>query len=89
MIIAGNDELQAKCLNKIMKENIDLLRNQEFKNKISYNLCCNDINTISDINSVNEISRIIEKSIGIGNYKKALRYLCILKSKIHKIINEL
>lgn len=89
MIIVENDELQAKCLNKIMRENIDLLKKQEIKNKIGYRLCCNDIKTTSDINTINEISRIIEKSIEMGNYKKALRYLCILKKEISKVINKL
>ena len=82
-------ELQSKCLNKILKENINKLRDKEIQNKIGYKLFNMDYEIILSINNISKITEIIEKSIEIENYKKAFRYLLLLNRTIDNLIRDI
>ena len=82
-------ELQSKCLNKILKENINKLRDKEIQNKIGYKLFNMDYEIILSINNISKITEIIEKSIEIENYKKAFRYLFLLNRTIDNLIRDI
>ena len=81
----NNIELQAKCINRILRENMDMFNSNKLKNKISYLLWKKDEVVAESINSINNIYRIVDVSIKQENYKKALRYCCIMNNKVCKI----
>ncbi|MGL4773262.1 MAG: hypothetical protein ACRC2K_06825 [Clostridium sp.] len=82
-----NEELQSKCINRILKENIEFLNSRELKNKISYNLIKEDETMVNEIKILSNLYKIADRALLMNNYKKAFRYSCMLKSRINKVKN--
>lgn len=80
-------ELQAKCLNKILQENINKLKEEETYNKLCYLLCSGNKEITDNMKKIEVVYKIIDKSISSGNYKKAFRYCCYLKKSVEEVIN--
>lgn len=81
-------ELQAKCLNKILQENINQLKEKETYNKLCYLLCIENKEITYNMKKVEVVYKIIDKSISSGNYKKAFRYCCYLKKGVEEVMNQ-
>ena len=79
-------ELQAKLINKILTQNMDKLNDKNVKNKLAYLLWLGDKEIENYMKQINIIYKIVDRSITINNYKRALRYTCLLEKYIKNII---
>lgn len=86
MIDWSLQELQAKCINKVLMDNINKLNEEHLKNKLSYLLWLNNEEVINYISRINVIYKIIDLALESDNYKRALRYSCLLDKYINEII---
>ncbi|MGL5150080.1 MAG: hypothetical protein ACRC7N_05810 [Clostridium sp.] len=78
-------ELQEMCINKILKESIELLNGRNFKNKLSYILLKEDERIISEMNIVSSLYGIVDSALSVGNYKKAFRFSCIMRNRVCRL----
>lgn len=86
MINFVSHELQAKCINKVLIRNMNRLNEEYLKNKLSYFLWLKDEDIINYISRINIIYKIIDLALESNNYKRALRYSCLLDKYINDII---
>lgn len=86
MIEEKSLELQAKLINKILSQNMDKLNDKNIKNKLAYLLWSGDKEIENYMKQINIIYKIVDRSITINNYKRALRYTCLLEKYIKNII---
>lgn len=80
-------ELQAKLINKILTQNMDKLNNKNVKNKLEYLLWLGDMEIENYMKQINIIYKIVDRSITVNNYKRALRYTCLLKRYVENVIS--
>lgn len=86
MIDIDSQELQAKCINKILVQNMNKLNEYSVKNKLSYLLWFKEKTIIDYMSNINLIYKIIDLALEEENYKKALRYTCLLDKNINEVI---
>lgn len=86
MIDYNLQELQSKCINKILSENMDKLEEEYLKNKLSYLLWVKNEEVVNYISRINIIYKIIDIALEANNYKRALRYSCLMDKYINEII---
>lgn len=86
MIDVALQELQARCINRILIQNMNKLNEEHLKNKLSYLLWLKDKNITNYISKINIIYKIIDLALESNNYKRALRYSCLLDKYINEII---
>ena len=87
MIDFVSQDLQAKCINKILILNMNKLNEEHLKNKFSYLLSLKNEDIVNYISRKNTIYKIIDLALESNNYKRALRYSCLLVKYINEIIN--
>lgn len=80
-------ELQAKLINKILTQNMDKLNNKNVKNKLAYLLWSGNMEIENYMKQINIIYKIVDRSITVNNYKRALRYTCLLERYVKNIIS--
>ena len=80
-------ELQAKSINKILAQNMEKLNDKNVKNKLAYLLWSGDMEIENYMKQINIIYKIVDRSITVNNYKRALRYTCLLEKYVKNIIS--
>lgn len=80
-------ELQAKSINKILVQNMDKLNDKSVKNKLAYLLWSENMEIENYMKQINIIYKIVDRSITVNNYKRALRYTCLLERYVKNIIS--
>lgn len=86
MINLDTQELQAKCINKILIQNMDKLSEKYLKNKLTYLLWFDDEMIVSYMYRINVIYKTIDLALESNNYKRALRYTCLLDKYINEVV---
>lgn len=79
-------ELQAKSINKILGQAMEEMEGEYIKNKIAYLIFSKDKNIIQYLEKISLTYKIIDSSLQENNYKRALRYTCLLKMYVKKIV---
>lgn len=87
MIKQESLELQAQLINKILVQNMDKLNNKYIKNKLAHLLWLKNSEIENYMRQINIIYKIVDRSINVNNYKRALRYTCLLERYIENIIS--
>lgn len=87
MIDFDSQELQAKCINKILIQSMDKLSEEYLKNKLTYLLWFGDERIVSYMSSINVIYKTIDLALESNNYKRALRYTCLLHKHVNEVVD--
>ena len=87
MIEQNSLELQAQLINKILVQNMDKLNNNDVKNKLARLLWLKNSEIENYMKQLNIIYKIVDRSITVNNYKRALRYTCLLERYVENVIS--
>ena len=87
MIDLERIEIQQKLLNKTLKLISERLYDCNVQSKLGFLICIEQEEIIYEIKKIDNVFKMIDRSIDVGNYKKAIMLCCYLNNITDKVVN--